>query len=750
MTAKRSFSKAHGSGNELSAVRSDGSTLRVDFENVADTLITARNAGVIIDYQTRAQILNDFAFEGRRCAQIAASAPGEEAQVRLIRAWDAPAARDRGVLEFVYRPVLEEPVRLVNWPVIRCFDPGRAPGPFELKYLNDPVYGADALVADGVAGQLRPVAIGLCAHGRASDGTYSINVAAEDGVHKRVLADLPQAAWTRFILHRRHKAVHLFAGPPEQERFVGTYPDMLPGEEIYMILLGNPEDPDAKGSGYWDCVRLGRPLSARRKLAPPEGPIRNVGEIIPPPPRELKLGREKHLLIDDWSVAETRNIRRTFHRPVKHAGNPLIVCDRPWEPLALYLLGGVERLKDGRYRMWYNAADPTPENRKNVHTCLATSDDGIHWTKPNLGIHEYKGSMGNNIVIKNAGPSTVFMNPNDPRPDFRYLAKIRHQGTQGWTSADGLHWTNHGVILPQSLDASDCQWDPVRKKYIASIKLGYKGRRYRGYAESDDFLNWTDTCLMMDIDELDVSGDEIYRMPIFRHEGLYLGFCKIYHARTSDTCDIHLAVSHNCKHWERPYRGPGTGGRGPEFRHLAPDRRPPTADPHTQPFIPTGSPGSWDFGNNDSPGTGPVRAGNDLLFYYGGRPCTHSGKDHRGRKWKGKCGAIGLATLRLDGFVSADADASGGWVLTKPLKLDGSNLYLNADAKGGALKAEVLDTRLRPIEPFTLANARAIRSDAVRKKCWWKGAPELSALKRRTVRFRFHLTGASLYAFWCE
>ena len=55
------------------AVRSDGTTLHVDFENFTDSLITARNAGVVVAHQTRAKILDTYGFTGRRCAHIATS-----------------------------------------------------------------------------------------------------------------------------------------------------------------------------------------------------------------------------------------------------------------------------------------------------------------------------------------------------------------------------------------------------------------------------------------------------------------------------------------------------------------------------------------------------------------------------------------------------------------------------------------------------------------------------------------------------
>ena len=727
------------------AVRSDARTLHVDFENVADTLICARNAGVIVDYETRTRILDNFSFTGSRCAHMSMNAADQAVRLQLVRAHDARPARDGAVLEFVYRPALDKPVTLRNWPILRCSTPGGAPGAFELKFLNDPVYGMDGVLEDLKKDRPRRVAIELFTNGSRSKGTYGLDVMDRTGRHRSVLKDLDQAAWMRFILHRHDGRVDLFAGEPERETYVETFDDILPGGEIYAVLLGSPDDSAARGAGYWDSFRVGRPLGKSGRVAPAEPRIPNVGVDVPVPPRRLTLGCEKHLLIDDWSIAETRNIRRTFHRPAKHKTNPLIVRDRPWEPRDLYLFGGVERTARGKYRMWYNSADSTSANRKNVHTCLATSDDGIRWEKPSLGICEYKGSRDNNIVIANAGTSWVFMNPDEPRPDFRYLAKIRHQGTQGWTSADGMHWVNHGVILPQSLDASTCAWDPVRKKYVASIKLGYRGRRMRGYAESDDFLHWTDTYLMADVDHLDVRGDQIYQMPIFRYESLYLGLCKMYHVGSSDTCDIQLAVSHNCMHWERPYRALG----GPTF--ATKDKEViEYPDPHTQPLIPTGPIGSWDFGNHDSPASVPIRSGDELRFYYGGRARSHSRLNPYGKDTAGKGGTIGLATLRLDGFVSADADASGGAVLTRPMRLSGSDLFVNADASGGRLAVEVVDAGGGRIRGFAAADARVIRGDKTRIRCGWKNRRGISSLSGKTVRLKFHLANASLYAFWCE
>jgi len=52
--------------------------------------------------------------------------------------------------------------------------------------------------------------------------------------------------------------------------------------------------------------------------------------------------------------------------------------------------------------------------------CYAESGDGIHWKKPNLGLHEFRGSKDNNIALTCPGThfdSTSVMNvPGDQWP----------------------------------------------------------------------------------------------------------------------------------------------------------------------------------------------------------------------------------------------------------------------------------------------------------------------------------------------
>ncbi len=56
-------------------------------------------------------------------------------------------------------------------------------------------------------------------------------------------------------------------------------------------------------------------------------------------------------------------------------------------------------------------------------------------------------------------------------------------------------------------------------------------------------------------------------------------------------------------------------------------------------------------------------------------------------------GAVCLAVLRRDGFISLDAGEEPGTLLTKPFVLGGTTLHVNADAKSGEVAVTLLGWR---------------------------------------------------------
>lgn len=679
--------------------RSDAARLHVDFENYTDGVVQCLNAGIRWlghpFWKTKiGNVANkkDFAYFGTRCGHTQTNSADEIGRIVLQPRFDAPELADNTVAEFVFLAVEDEPVDIVDLTV------------WQTKS------------SDG-----KPSGITLLANGDARTGTYRLDALHCDLPHSNrtvrtsnIKQNLKQDEWVRIILHRKQNFVNLWIGTPGSERFAGPLPDLNPAGDIFKIEIGDTSQAENYGSGYWDDIRIGKPLEAGQRIYPPEPPLKDVGKEIPQITTPLIVGREKQLFIDDVLIDSLKGLTRTLHPVDKHPLNPLVVPEKPWEGQCILLYGAVYRdPQTKKFRMWYLAWGK--QIGLPTFICYAESEDGLHFNKPSLGIHEYQGSKDNNILMPGHSNTTIIHDPHDPDSSQRYKGLLRYQGLRAFYSPDGIHWRDGGITIEQGYDSTTAHWDPIGKKWIASVKIFRDGKRARGYAESKDFENWTDTYFMATVDEKDGPDDQIYAMSIFWYESLYLGLLRMYHTDT-DKVDIQLALSRNAKRWQRPLR---------------------------KPFIPN-SPkkGTWDYANNSFATNPPIRVGDKLWFYYSSRSALHDESPNDG--------SIGLGTLRVDGFVSLDAGPESGMLITRPVRLNGDSLWVNTDAADGELRAELLDPARKPIEPFTLANCEAITMDRIRHKLRWQNSADLSKICHRNVHIRFHLTNAKLYAFWTE
>jgi len=484
------------------------------------------------------------------------------------------------------------------------------------------------------------------------------------------------------------------------------------------------------------CIAAVRAGDEPRPLADPRYPICMADWPV-------RLDDRDNYFIDDELIAEKHGVEQIIPVARKHPDNPVLRPDRPWADDMVLLYGSVLREPDtGRFRMWYLGRNFEDRNPLRTIVCYAESADGVHWEKPELGLCDYGGSRANNIVLLNHGGGldtlTVLRDPAASDPAQRYKMFVYHfeapaqpEGVYIYDSPDGLHWTErHGLVIPGMPvwpknadnqfrgdvlmrgvgDVTYIYRDERLATYVANLKLLVNGQRARLQAESDDLLHWSRPRVILTPDAAD-SGTQLYGMVAFPFESLWLGVVQRYRATSDLTLDLTWAVSHDGRHWSR----------------VTP----------RDPFVPIGPDGAWDDGNISPANNPPIRVGDELWFYYGGRDATHNTRPD--------IGAIGLATLPVGRFAALHAK-NEGVVLTRPLHFAPGVLHVNADAAGGTLRVDVLDAAGLPLPGRSAAECTPLTANTLDAPVSWSGGNAIESTPQG-VRLRFVLHDASLYAF---
>ena len=394
----------------------------------------------------------------------------------------------------------------------------------------------------------------------------------------------------------------------------------------------------------------------------------------------LEILGDKQLFIDDYMVESMTGVSFTMN-PAQRA-EQVIVQTQPWEGAGL---GYCDYLKDGdTFKMWYHGweYDESIEGNWMSRVLYAESQDGITWTKPNLGQWEFQGSTQNNIIPVGyqsyAHGHDVFIDPNASNPDERYKMifgnyyRVRPEGAPtstkvcGAVSPDGINWTSvdtlWGMVMPWGVD-TQCAgfYDPNIEKYVAYVRknVDIEGVTSRQIArsESTDFTDFPGATVVMAPDELDYNGAlgvGIYNSGAVLYPeapGIYLFFPSILQHDTR-LSTIQLGVSRDGVDIDRPFRTPYVE-------------------------IPEDAPVQGDqIGYSTYMGPGMIRMGDELWMYATEYEVPHDGS------WYGTNvgGAITRMVQRLDGFISLDAASTPGTVTTKPFILRGKTLEVNANS----------------------------------------------------------------------
>lgn len=457
------------------------------------------------------------------------------------------------------------------------------------------------------------------------------------------------------------------------------------------------------------------------------------------------LGTDRHLFIDRFLVDKADGITLTVNPPQRK--ELVIIADKPWER------GGITSYcnvfwdeSHKQYRLYYVpihlASNPV------FRLCMATSTDGVHWEKPNLGVVEWQGSKENNIVIDGQREGTVMIDPSGS-PDKRYvfLSSEGKMKTNLFTSPDGIRWTMHPTRISEIHSDSQIStfWDSDLKKYVHYPRIASNGRA-TGRVETSrmDELWPKDIPVVLSADDQDPKGVDLYTNSAQKYalaRNVYLAFPTPYYHYNEPSRDYLL---------EPIIKLGGKGNDGVIDTQLAVSRDGVNWTRYRTPYVPLYSHEGLDL-KIAMVFPGLVYHDGSIEQYFGGYAFTHGDEKARTRLQGRDLGGIFRLEQRIDGFVSADFAYTGGSLTTEPLAFSGDTLTLNVNTSApGEGRVGILDAEGKPIPGFEMENCEIINGDYLAKAVSWKGKNDVSALAGKPIRLRFEMRGTKLYSFRFE
>ncbi len=456
----------------------------------------------------------------------------------------------------------------------------------------------------------------------------------------------------------------------------------------------------------------------------------------------IDIGSRRELFVDRHLIAELRNAELRLAAPVPK--EIVLRFDRPWEG-AFSGYTTVIRAAEGRYQAFYRGVPNSGQDGRGEEvTCYAESADGIHWSKPDLGLFEVQGTRANNVILAGRPPfSHNFCPFLDRRPGvadearYKALAGTSQSGLAAFVSADGIHWRklrDQPVLPPAKETRYDSQnlafWSESEGRYVCYFRIFKRfptgSVRWVARATSADFLNWTEPAEMS---FGDAPPEHLYTnqtSPYFRAPHLYVSIAARFfpgrqvlnetEARAirvdpgyfKDCSDAVLFSTRGGNLYDRTFLEaflrPGVGMENWVSRTNYPALN----------VVPT--------------------TAEEMSFYVNrayGQPAAH----------------LSRYALRTDGFASVHAGYAGGEMITQPLRFQGGELELNySTSAAGSVRVEIQDASGAPVEGFRLEDCGEMIGDQIARDVRWGSGAKVSALAGRAVRLRFVLKDADLFA----
>ncbi len=484
----------------------------------------------------------------------------------------------------------------------------------------------------------------------------------------------------------------------------------------------------------------------------------------------VALSSRKHLFIDDALFAESAGIRFVPQPPVRK--------EKVFEDLRGHLT--LVEDESGLLRIYYQAKDD--------FLAVVTSKDGVHWEKPDLGWEH--GGMRNIVLPMRVGLGNVFLDPNAPADQrWKYFSGVRRRSMFVFSSKDGWRFHPHETAaLPfaggsQSLvyyddqkqlyaghhrsDYGMTEGKHTRRRFLLSEtrdllspwpyqvmtpeKTAEAARRERLKADKVDpwFVDNGPLSpsgpgaelptVIANIDGVDPPGTDIYTTKAIKYPwapDTYLVFPAAYFHYDGEGPETRQTLG-------REFRKKGSGviesQVGVSRDGVNYKRYPRPA------YIPINSNGA-DAIHMMLLTHGMVRRGNEIWQYAGGH--SGNGVNYHSAYVRHPNSPLWRFVQRMDGFVAAEADYTGGTIKTKPLVFDGRRLRLNIDTGAvGFAQVGFADEHGKPVPGYSVDDCVYINGDYLDAPVEWLGkGTDVSQLAGRTVQLVFRMRGTKLFA----
>ena len=476
----------------------------------------------------------------------------------------------------------------------------------------------------------------------------------------------------------------------------------------------------------------------------------------------LEIGSRRELFVDRFLIDRLEGLELKLHEPVP--ADVAIKIDRPWESKFNY---GYKVFKEnGLYHLFYLARTIVGEEKRFIRSIsYARSHDGIQWEKPSLGIVDVGGTRENNVVMTGQLVPFVDNRPGvpperrikatssqyrdrdewknqNPLDGKRYMDLFLYDSTDGVTFEKVQEEPVFITTLPNGFDGIESIfWSETEGSYLLYYRYmtanDGTGTRSVARSTSRDLLTWTDPVPMEYTTGGTVPPEDLYEhhtVPYFRAPHIYVAtpprFMKgrpaltLKAARSAgivadptysdpdwqlrDCSDAAFMTSRGGTLYDRTFMG--------VFVRPGPDTL------------------NW-VSRNNYPLQGVVPTGPEEMSIYVARHYGHP-------SWH-----IQRMTLRTDGFASLNAGYSGGQMVTKPLRFQGSQLEINyASSAAGGLRVEIQDEAGKPISGFSSEECPEIIGDEISRIVSWEKGSNVASLSGNIVRLRFVMKDADLFS----